>query len=141
MIESSNTGQTHKELNELLKIKTHNTLKQLVEEKRIFRQQMPNSLYVYLHGDKEKSKQQFELRLSMKTDSLSKIPVPTPSVTIAVLVQLIRHHRLEAEPCLIADLLKQGGLDITVRTVEHIFTYYQIKKKPIWKLQNYSKSK
>lgn len=127
-IESSSIGKTHKELNDLLKIKTHNTLKQLVDTKQILRKQMPNSLYVYLHGDKEKSKQQFELRLSMKTGSLTKISAPPQSATIAVLAELIRHHRLEAEPNLITNLLKQSGLDINIRTVEHIFAYYQIKK-------------
>lgn len=128
LIESSNIGQTHQELNDVLKIKTHNTLKQLVETKQIFRKRMPNNLYVYLHGDREKSKQQFELRVSMKTDSLAKISVPSQSLTIAVLAELIRHHKLEAEPNLITNLLKQSGLDINMRTVEHIFAYYQIKK-------------
>ncbi len=131
LIESSKLGKTHKELNELLKIKTHNTLKQLVETKQIFRQQMPNNLYVYLDSDKEKSKEQFELRLSMRAGSLAKISAPTPSMTIAVLAQLIRHHRLEAEPYLITKLLNQDGSDITLGAVEHIFEYYQIKKKPI----------
>jgi hypothetical protein len=132
LIESSNLGRTHKELNDLLKIKMHNTLKQLVETKQIVRKQMPNNLYVYLHGDKKKSKQQYELRLSMKTDSLARISAPPQSVTIVVLVELIRHHQLEAEPSLITNLLKKrSGLDINRKTVEHIFSYYQIKKKPI----------
>lgn len=131
LVESSNIGQTHQELSQLLKIKTHNTLKQLVETKQIYRKQMPNNLYVYLHGDKEKSKQQFELRLSMKTGSLAKISAPPQSVTIAVLVELIRHYQIETEPNLITDLLKRGGSDINTKTVEHILTYYQIKKKQI----------
>jgi hypothetical protein len=130
LVESSNIGLTHKELNDLLKIKTHNTLKHLVDTNHVFRQQMPNNRYVYLHGDKEKSKKQFELRLSMKVGSLTKISTPPPSLTIAVLAQLIRHHRLEAEPSFMVELLKQDGLDITMETVEHVFAYYQIKKKP-----------
>jgi len=131
LIQLSNIGQTHKELNDLLKIKTHNTLKQLVETRQISRKQLPNNRYVYLHADKVKSKQQFELRLSMKTGSLTNISAPSQSVTIAVLAELIRHHRLEAEPTIITHLLKHSGLDISIRTVEHVVEYYQIKKKPI----------
>lgn len=128
LIELSNIGQTHQELNNILKIKTHNTLKQLVDTKQIFRRQMPNNLYVYLHSDREESEQQFGLRLSMKTNSLATISAPSQSLTIVVLVELIRHHQLEAEPNFITNLLKQSGLDRDMITVEHIFAYYQIKK-------------
>jgi hypothetical protein len=131
LIESSKTGQTHKELNDLLKIKTHNTLKLLVDNETITRQKMPHNLYVYLHGDRKKSKQQLELRMSMKVNSLTKIPMPSPAVTIVVLVELIRHHDIETDPMIITQLVKQNGVDITLEAVEHIFSYHQIKKKPI----------
>lgn len=61
-------------------------------------------------------------------DERRQISAPTPSMTIAVLAQLIRHHRLEAEPYLITNLLNQDGSDITLGAVEHIFEYYQINK-------------
>lgn len=130
-VESSIHGTTHKELQEMLKINVHNTLKQLVEEKKITRKQMPNNLYVYLHRDKDKSTQQFELRLSMNSDSMTSISVPSQWETIEVLAELIRCHEITAVPAVIANRLKQRGLDIKKKAVENIFTYYQIKKKPI----------
>lgn len=131
LIESSNAGQTHKELTDLLNIKTHNTLKILIENEKITRQKMPNNLYVYLIGDKEKSRQQLECRLSMKASSLAGFSRPSPTVTMVVLAELIRHHDIETDPVVVARLVKQSGLGITVETVEHIFSYYQIKKKLI----------
>jgi hypothetical protein len=131
LIESSNAGQTHKELAHLLKIKTHNTLKPLVEDGKITRQQMPNNLYVYLHGDNKKSKQQLECRSSINVHSLAEMSTPSLAVTIIVLAELIRHNDIETDPVIITKLVKQSGLDITIESVEAIFSHYQIKKKPI----------
>lgn len=132
LVESSTIGHTHKELNNLLKIKSHNTLKNLVESNHISRRQMPNALLVYLHRNNDKAEQQYSVRLSMNTKPLAKIFPPPPQwMAIEVLAEVIRCHDVEAHANTIFQRLHQRGVDIKANTVEQVFTYYQVKKKQI----------
>jgi len=111
----------------LLKIKSYNTLKNLVESKHLSRRQMPNKLFVYLHHSKDKAEQQYNVRLSMNTE----ISPPSQWIAIEVLAEVIRCYDVEVHANTIFQRLRQRGVDIKENTVEQVVTYYQVKKKQI----------
>ena len=128
LVKFSNIGCTHKELNDQLKITTHNTLKDLVASDKISRRKMPNNLYVYLHRDNEKSTQQYNTRLSINTESIKYLSPPSQWVTIEILAEIIRAHNIDVEVEAVLERLSKRGIDINKATVENVFSYYQIKK-------------
>ncbi len=128
LIEASKIGHTHKELNNLLKLKTHNTLKSLVVSEQLSRRKMPNNRYVYLHRDNEKSVQQYNTRLSINTESIKNISPPSQWVTIEILAEIIRAHNMDVEVEAVLERLSKRGIDINKATVENVLSYYQIKK-------------
>ncbi|MFT7559113.1 MAG: hypothetical protein ACI93R_001017 [Flavobacteriales bacterium] len=130
MTELSDIGCTHKELNDILKIKTHNTLKDLVDAKSISRRTMPNNIYVYLHHGTEKSQKQYDLRLSIKTAEPSNISPPPQWITIEILAEIVRCCKIQTQSNIIYERLDRRGLEIKKDIVEQVFSYYQIKKKP-----------
>lgn len=131
LVEASDSGHTHQELNKLLKIKTHNTLKELVDLNLISRRQMPNRLYVYLHPDDKISAKQYNLRESINESSLATKSPPSEWVTIEILVEVVRGYNIGVNANKILQRLSQRGVDIDESTIEHVLTYYEIKKKGI----------
>lgn len=128
LVRSSNIGHTHKELTDLLRIKTHDTLKSLVEFEQISRRKMPNNLYVYLHCDNKKAIQQYNTRLSINTKSLKNIRPPSQWICIEILAETIRCHDIDVETDIVFQRLSSRGIDIEQAMVENVFAYYQIKK-------------
>lgn len=57
-VHESQAGYTHKELNQLLRIRVHDTLRILVQSKEIQRHALPDNVFVYLSADKQQAKKQ-----------------------------------------------------------------------------------
>lgn len=128
LVLSSNIGHTHKELTNILRIKTHDTLKSLVASEQISRQKMPNNLYVYLHCDNKKAIQQYNTRLSINTESLKNIRPPSQWICIEILAETIRCQDVGVDADIVYEHLSRRGIGIEKTMVENVFAYYQIKK-------------
>ncbi len=129
MIEDSDIGYTHKELNNILNIKTHNTLKYLIDSNSIFRRHMPNNIYVYLHNKDEIAQKQYSIRLSIKIAAIKNISPPPQWATIEVLAEVIRCSVIDIDPGVVYQRIAQRGLEVPKETVENIFSFYEVKKK------------
>jgi len=89
LVYESAAGFTHRELHELLKVRVHNTLLDLLRKKEIEREQLVR-VYVYLHADLAVRNSQLERRREQIASQEAAEGV-TDHIVIQVLLTLIRH--------------------------------------------------
>lgn len=124
LIESSERGLTHEELSALLGVRVHNTLLDLVEEKRVRRSEL-GPTFVYLSGKPRVRREQIRRRTSW----LEEHPRarPTSQQVIAILLELIKDPKASREE--IAARSSRAGLRITSAVVNATFDAYELDKK------------
>jgi len=122
LIEQSEAGKTHEELQLQLGLRVHDTLRDLVHERMMAREHF-EGVFIYLSSDPKKAAAQMAVR--------RKLHVPThvpldPLLVIDVLVEVIHHRREEAAA--IAERLRTAGRHVTLKQVEEVFQAYGVKK-------------
>jgi hypothetical protein len=122
LIEQSEAGQTHEELQRQLGLRVHDTLRSLVQEGIIARDRFED-VYIYLSADSKKATAQMAARRKLHGPT----HVPTdPLLVIDILAEAIHHPREEATA--IAERLRAAGRLITHKQVEEVFHVYGVKK-------------
>jgi len=124
-------GRTHEELEVILGLRVHDTLRSLVEAHALGREPV-QSVYVYLDPDPERAAAQLEARRRTRP---APTPEPTPSAwpaleaprVIEVLVAVIHAPRDDARA--IAARLRAGGLGVSDAQVDAVFAQYALEKK------------
>jgi hypothetical protein len=125
LIDQSEAGKTHEELQSLLGLRVHDTLRSLVQEGTITRERFEN-VYIYLSSDTKKAATQVAARQKLHALK-SASPTPTdPLLVIDVLVEVIHHPREDAAG--IAKRLRASGRIVTPKQVEDVFHAYSVKK-------------
>jgi len=132
IIRNAEVGMTHKELEQLLHIKVHNTLNNLVKFDVVKRHFLPNNIYVYLSADEHKAQEQLQRKLTINK-RVSDITLPPECVRIEILVELIRSSGNSFDEKQLGTILRQKGLAIKDEEIAYVFKYYAIKKKQILK--------
>lgn len=123
LVEGADAGRTHAELEALARVRVHNTLLGLVEEKRLSRERI-GRLYLYASADEARRVGQFERRRALMSE-LGAGPDALPTeVVIAVLVEALLAGEGLAAGAVVAARLVAKGLDVTPEQVEHVFTEY-----------------
>ena len=125
LIEQSEAGQTHEELQNRLGLRVHDTLRTLVEERIITRERFAD-VYVYLSADPKKTAAQIAARKELYVSTAAAVVPPDPLLVIDVLAEVIHHPREDAEA--IAERLRAGGRVVTPKQVEEVFHAYGVKK-------------
>ena len=123
-VATSARGMTQQELQELLSVRTHNVLLDLVQDKRIRRQAL-GSAFVYLSADSGQRQKQIRQRESF----LEHHPraVPNSRQVIATLLELIQNPALERRE--IVARCQRAGVSISLAVVDNIFRTYDLEKK------------
>ena len=124
LVEQSPEGQTHDELQELLQLRVHDTLRLLVEAQALRRQQFQD-VYVYLSAKPKVASAQWTKR-QQRVAAAPSTAKAEPSRIIEVLVDVIGHPHDDAAA--IARRLGASGHNVTIKQVEAIFTRYELKK-------------
>jgi len=125
LVNKSPTGHTHMELNNLLRIRVHNTLLKLVREDRVGREYI-EKMFLYVSADYDLAAEQISRRRVQLVDSQKAIPhIPTTTV-IEVLIETIHAGQVRIAPSLVAKGLSARGIPITVQQVEQVFARYGI---------------
>jgi len=129
LVKQSPAGQTHEELEALLQLRLHDTLRSLVADKAIARERA-TGVYVYLHPDAEVASAQLTRRRAMAEPSA---PPPSPAAPldlariVDVLVAVIHTPKDDAQA--IAKGLRGRGVALTAEQVESVFAAYGLEKK------------
>lgn len=125
LVNESPTGHTHMELNNLLRIRMHNTLLKLVQEGRVGREYIEKT-FLYVSADSDHGTEQISGRKGQLADSEKAIPHIGTTTVIAVLIETIHAGHVRIAPSLVAKGLCARGIPITVQQVEEVFARYGI---------------
>lgn len=129
LVKHAPAGQTHEELQGLLGLRVHDTLRSLVGSREIARQ-LFEDLYIYLHPDSRVAAAQMACRgqgRELSAAPPAKGPLDLARV-IDVLVAAIRTRRVEAGG--VARRLRTQGLEVSEEQVQAVFATYGLKKRP-----------
>ena len=122
LVEQSDSGRTQHELQVRLRIRVHNTLLDLVRQKRIGRE-LWGGQYLYVSGDRERASTQLALRRSNGTA----LEVATSAV-IDVLLDLVRSAGMQVDAMSVSERLGARGVVVTPEQVEEILSRHGVKK-------------
>ena len=123
-VPQSPQGMTHEELASLLAVRTHNTLLELVEEKRLSRERLGPS-FVYFSPKASRRREQVQRRKSLVLRPQR--PRPSSPQIIAVLLERIQDP--DAPRPQIVRRCQRRGVAISRAQVEAIFAQYDLDKK------------
>ena len=123
IVEKSPAGQTHSELQDVLQLRVHDTLRLLIQDHALTRKQFQDA-YLYLSSKPKRASAQWAQR-----QQLASTAVPAemePPWVIDVLVDVIRHPSDDAGA--VSRRLRALGQSVTAEQVEAVFTRYDLKK-------------
>lgn len=127
MVQKAETGSTHHELHVRLRIRVHNTLLDLVQEKRIGREPLGGQ-YLYVSADAGRAGSQLALRRrQLENASGAAVEVPA-SVVIEVLLDLVQGAGVRLDAGRVAERLSVRGIAVTTDQVEGILRLHGVKK-------------
>lgn len=123
-VEGSERGLTHEELSELLGVRVHNTLLELVEQKMAHREKL-GPAFVYVSVKQTARRKQLRLRIAFMEENRK--PRPTSRQVIATLLEFINNPQAARE--LIVAHCQRVGVAISQAIVERVFEMYDLDKK------------
>jgi hypothetical protein len=124
IVEKSPAGQTHGELQDMLQLRVHDTLRLLIQDHALTRKQFQDA-YLYLSSKPKRASAQWAQRQQL---AATVIPAQMePSRVIDVLVDVIRHPSDDAG-AVSRRLRALGQSSVTAEQVEAVFTRYDLKK-------------
>ena len=136
LIEESQAGQTHEELQQRLGLRVHDTLRSLVLGRAIGREPF-GDVYLYLNAAPKKAGAQFAARRQLLPPAPAQCafnscamlagPLLDPSLAIDVLAAVIHHSKEDATA--IAARLLADGRSVSAAQVDEVFRRYDVKKK------------
>jgi hypothetical protein len=128
VVNDSNAGRTHSELELALRIRVHNTLLDLVEKRGIARVPLAKN-FLYVSAKRHKAKAQIVRRKQqLERETAEREEKPAPAVVIEVLLEIIHGAKVVAEPSAIAARLTARGLIVTAAQVEALLEERGLKK-------------
>ena len=125
LVDRSSAGLTHLELNHILRIRTHNTLLNLVRKGCVSREQFEKS-FLYVSAAPDKATMQVAKRRKKVLTKFREIDSVSATTAIEVLVEAIHAGQLRIAPSLVASRLSLRGVCITAKQVEQVFIQYGI---------------
>jgi len=127
LIEESAEGMTHRELEELLRVRAQNTLRDLVNNQMLTRDNI-GGVFVYFSGNKQNASAQLDSREKSIRDEESRLTEHIdPHITIEILVALLKSD--DWHPVAVAENIRRGGVSVTSQQVDVVLRRFKIKKK------------
>lgn len=128
LVDRSSAGLTHLELNHILRIRTHNTLLNLVREHRVSRQRLEKA-FLYVAVGPDKAALQEAKRRKEASSNFREIASISVTTVIEVLIEAIHASRVRIAPFVVANRLSFRGISITAKQVKQIFIQYGISSE------------
>lgn len=125
VVHNSKAGMTHRELENILRVRVHNILRELVVAGLIGRTNTGKN-YLYISGDAENASTQITLKQAKVTDERLRCPL-NPFKTIEVLVDLLHSEDWHLKS--VVDRLETRHIKVSAHQVTEVFSRYSIKKR------------
>jgi DNA-binding transcriptional regulator YhcF (GntR family) len=123
-IERAERGLTHEEVSELLGVRVHNALLELVEQEVVYREKL-GPAFVYVSMKQAARRNQLRRRITFMEGN--RRPRPTIRQVIATLLEFINNP--QASRAQIVGRCQRVGIAILPATVDRIFETYDLDKK------------
>jgi hypothetical protein len=125
LVDRSLAGWTHEELRERLRVRVHNTLLDLVREKRVRRDEY-EAVFLYLSANAARAASQRRRRLQQGATAAARLE---PFLIVEILVEVIRGARVVPEAAAVAARLAARGLQVSIPAVEDVYQRHGLGKK------------
>jgi hypothetical protein len=127
LVDTAEAGKTHHELHVRLRVRAHNTLLDLVQERQIGRESLAGE-YVYVSADAERAGLQLAFRRrQLEHAHAAAVEVPA-ALVIEVLLDLVHGAGVRLDPGRVTERLTARGIKVTAEQVEGIFRLHGVKK-------------
>ena len=124
LVDNSEVGYHHEELQELLRVRLHNTLLDLVTEKRLRRVGIEKR-YLYVSANARRALAQSSKREKMSQASI--LPA-SAQLTIQILAEVIRENQISVEVEELTQRLVRQKVQVSQRQVAQVLKLYGVKK-------------
>jgi hypothetical protein len=124
MVDQSAAGWTHEELRVQLRVRVHNTLLDLVREKRIQRETFAQ-VFLYLSAKPSRATAQREKRKLLLPGSGE----VEPFLVVEILVEVVHGARVVPDPVTVASRLASRGMKVSPEAVEAVYARHGLGKK------------
>jgi len=128
MVNDSEAGKTHSELEFSLRVRVHNTLLDLVEEEAIGRVLLAK-YFLYVSAKRRPAKAQIARRQEeLERETAEREEKLASAVVIEVLLEIIHGATVVAEPSAIAARVAARGINVTAAQVAGLLEEHGLKK-------------
>lgn len=128
LVDNSDMGRFHSDLERQLRIRVHNVLLDLVKSRQIDRTKFEGQ-YLYLSTDETRRKKQIDQRDKLSAQLRRGPVVISEPLVIEVLAEVVRQSERHPRADQVASALVIRGLPITENDVKAVFDHYDIEKK------------
>lgn len=129
LIEKSDAGRTHQELQDLLRVRVHNELLDHVRAGRLARRMLDDEHWLYLSADSVRAAKQWARRQAQKKRAAIPLGPLTAAMTVEVLVVVLQDSRVLATPEQVVRRLHHQGVSVPLEHVQWVFERYELAKK------------
>jgi hypothetical protein len=127
LIETAACGYTHAELEQVLRLRVHNTALVLVQQGHLGRERLEKT-YLYVSALPSRAAEQVRARERLAAQEPATAPLPAATV-IEVLVETLTAGRVTLAPSMVAQRLGARGVAVTGTQVEEVFAQYGVSTK------------
>lgn len=128
LVRESDIGCTHEELENIFRVRVHNTLLDLVREKKLRRKKI-GSMFVYLSQEILVARQQEKKRQATSLRTVGRQCEVSDWLVIEILAEIIREHSVSLQPEETLAGLRAKGIRVTIQQIELVFDKLDFKKK------------
>jgi len=129
LVEKSEAGRTHQELQDLLRVRAHNKLLENVRAGRLARKRLDDKHWLYLSADASRAAKQWARRQAQKKQAAALIGPLAAAMTIEVLVEVLQSSRVLVTPEQVVRRLHHQGISVPLAHVQWVFERYELGKK------------
>jgi len=122
-VDAAPQGQTHAELQHVLRVRVHNTLHELVREGRIGREHW-RRMSLYLSVRPQRAAEQLSGRQEATRMQAKALRVLTAEETVDILVEALRAAPTVPAPAVVAESIALRERQLTARHVEQVYESY-----------------
>jgi len=128
LVDRSEAGLFHRDLQVRLQVRVHNTLLDLVQAKRLVRETIADE-YLYVSGDSARAQAQLAQRREWRPAPAIRSTPPPPTLVIEILLEVIHAAGVRGNPRAIAARLTARGGVVSVEQVEAVLQQHGLPQK------------
>jgi hypothetical protein len=129
LVEKSEAGRTHREVQDMLRVRVRNELLDHVRARRMGRRLLDDKHWLYLSAKASCAAKQWARRQIQGGRAAEVLGPLTSAVTIEVLVEILLASAVHVSPQEVARRLSRRGVTVALQQVEWVFERYELGKK------------